>query len=622
MVCSVGGMICCPGAKPGRGKLAKLCAALGDRGGNVSVREIGDYGSFVHVATGPDAAVAGVWQDEDIYVTWDGRLDNTDELDRALGSSSEHDLQRVALSYKRWGIDGFNRLLGDYALSLWDIGRRRLLLARDPMGVRPLFYTFENGVVTWGTTLEAVLAGSDAGDEIDEDWIAGYLAHAIDTSATPYRCMRAVPPGHAVVLEGGALADHIFYELKALPIVRLPDDRAYEERFAELFCEAVRCRLAGHSHVGAELSGGMDSSSIVCVADWLIRDGQAPTGELFTLSLVYERSPESDERPFIRSVEAHTGRPGVHIAETDAPPFTRIEEILYHSPTERQCVNAQFRRMSAAMQARGARLLLSGLAGDHVVNSDVEASLLLADQLASGQLRSFANAVKRWHEAQHDTYPALIAGAFLHVLTPGRRRRLVVRHSSELLNAVEPSFARRTGLAERFAARAGSNRERPPSKRAHVAAIRGAVQMVGWLYDYDAGPWRYQVAYPFLDRRLAEFCLSVPSEVLNRPGDTRSLHRRALRSWLPAEIATRRDKRSSSPALARELAAGWDRIEPLLRDPHVVRRGILRAPALHSALDVVRSGRLTTLPLLLKALALETWLRAHEGRYQHRSRTE
>jgi asparagine synthase (glutamine-hydrolysing) len=611
----LGGLISVSGADVYGDSEVCLASSLRRRGHHPSGHRVDGGPRFLHAALRPARpAHPELWYEGPICVAWDGRLDNRADLDRALGQTCQHDLERVHRVYERWGVGGFTRVVGDFALALWDGRRRRLILARDPMGVRPLFYMLREGLLTWGSTLQSVASSrTGANIELDENWVAGFLAYAIDPDVTAYRSIQAVPPGHAVVLDSGALRVEQFWAPEVTQLPELADDRAYEERFSELFMEAVRCRIDEHAPIGAELSGGLDSSSIACVTVALIHDGRASAPDLFTLSHVYGRSPTSDERRFIGLVEAQIGKSGVHVEDTEAPLFAGLEDLTYEAPTVLQCAKARYQRISEAMHARGSSVLLSGFAGDQVLQGQWSGTVLLADMAWSGRFGRFARSLKDWHTANGIPYPALVAGSLTEAFWPGRRRRAVLRNSASILNAVDPAFARRTQLAERLASPAIVEATLPPSKRLHVAAIRSAVQAVSWLYEYGSGPWPYEVAYPFLHRPLVEFCLATPGNQLMRPRETRSLHRRALRPWLPPGIAQRRDKQGPSEAMARELASSWAQIKPLLEDMQVFRRGIIDRAGFHRAVEETRSGRaFSNLPIILRTMALEVWLRGHQ----------
>ncbi len=210
---------------------------------------------------------------EGLILAWDGRLDNRVELIGVLkhyiddGLSSITDVQLVAAAYRKWGVKFPTRLIGDFAFSLWDESRRRLLLVRDPVGTRPLYYLVGSERVLWCSDLTALTDVSGLGLELDEDYVAGFLSFGKDVSRTPFVDVKAVRPGFVVSIEDlGIVQERRFWGLCPDAEIRLENDGEYEERFVELFEESVRSRLRSDSTVMAELSGGLDSSSIVCMA--------------------------------------------------------------------------------------------------------------------------------------------------------------------------------------------------------------------------------------------------------------------------------------------------------------------------------------------------------------------
>lgn len=607
----IGGVLL-PGGTPDPASVDMLARALVRRG-RQGLTCITDGGlALVHAALrAPTADEPELLRRGALVLAWDGRLDNRGELEAALGARAESDLDAVARTYERHGPAFLEPLVGDFALALWDGRERRLILARDPLGVRPLSWARSGDALVFASTSEAVRRATGVSREIDEDWIAGYFAHAIDPERTPWRAVHAVPPGHALICQGAVVRTHAFWTPRPRPPLRLADDGEYEQRFAELFVDAVRCRLRGRAPVAAELSGGLDSSSIVCVADRLLREGRAPAGGLVTVSQVYDVSPSSDERRFMRVIEEHVGRPGVHVSEQAGPAFADLDRPDYEFPLAHECLKARERRVLAVLREHGALVLLSGFGGDQLLHSEYDGALPLADLLHAGRAGAFVRALAAWHAFDGTPYPQLVARSFVRAFLPGLERRAASPGARSILACLMPGFVRRTGMRARLAAPVPPERSGAPARRRQIGALRAAVRVVSWLHD--SGPEPIESTYPFLHRPLVDFCLAVPSEQFIRPGETRSLHRRALREFLPAAIAQRRGKRGPDEAVLRELSAGWGRVLPLLDDARVAQRGIVDVAVLRRALDQARFGRLSSdLFFALKVLALEAWLRALE----------
>lgn len=249
-------------------------------------------------------------------LTWDGRLDNRDkllsELSGRLGAATT-DVAIVAGAFDRWESDSFRRIVGDWALTVWQPENRELLLASDYMGVRHIFYHLMANQVRWSTDLSPLLLLSGCKFHVDDNFVAGYLAHNPDGPSTPYREIREVPPGQFVRIQAGTCSVERFWRFSPSTRIRYKTDAEYEEHFRHLFRQSVRRRLRSDSPVLAELSGGLDSSSIVCMADDILAKEGAETPRLDTLSIYDKTEPHGDDWIYFQKIEKKRGRAGVHI---------------------------------------------------------------------------------------------------------------------------------------------------------------------------------------------------------------------------------------------------------------------------------------------------------------------
>jgi asparagine synthase (glutamine-hydrolysing) len=618
----IGGILIDDGAPVPATTLQALARELPRRGQAGTTQHVEPGLALVHQALregrGPGQARAEFLRAPGLVLTWDGRLDNHDELSRALGAERCGELECLALAYGRWGLEFLRRVVGDFALALWDQRQRRLVLARDPMATRPLFYTQQPGLWVFGSTLQGIQAASACADALDDEWLAGYFCDRLPAEATPLRAVRAVAPGQALIVEGGRSRAHVFWDLatRAAELQgTLPawGDAEHEGRFLELFSQAVRVRLREPEQVFAELSGGLDSSSIVCVADALLRAGSAEAHELVTASYGYEISKSGDEREFQQAVEAQVKRPSLLVSEAEAPFFAGIEQGDYAYPCTLESQKLRERRVAAEMRARGARVLLSGLAGDHLVFSSYPLWLPLAEHVYERDPRAFLRELPRWHAAAEavgrQPYARLAARAVAAVLWPARAGAAEVDDTATFLAWLRPAFVERSGLKQRLRGRLLGQAQGSPVCRRLVASLQSVIGLVGWLHD--SGPWPFERAYPFLHRPLVEYCLAAPASQLLRPGETRTLHRRALRALLPRLVAERKDKRGPDEATLRGLAERWPSVARLFDGSRLEALGVIAIERLRPALDSARIGHpQDELLHLLRLIALEVWLRS------------
>ena len=251
-------------------------------------------------------------------LVFDGRIDNRADLERelphALGAS---DGQLVLAAYVEWGREAIGRLLGDFALGVWDPRSRCLLVARDPVGIRPLFIARAQQGILFATTLEPLLTAPGVDAEVDDAAATAYLYSPLFTLRRSM--LRGVEPlfggERGEIREGRLRIDRYWYWPD-----RPPDTRRMttgdEEEFRYLLTDAVRCRLDSVGQVGLMLSGGLDSTSIAALAGWLQAGGEVEP--LRTYSATFERFVACDERPYIGPSSTATDSSTAGSTETPA----------------------------------------------------------------------------------------------------------------------------------------------------------------------------------------------------------------------------------------------------------------------------------------------------------------
>ena len=311
-------------------------------------------------------------------LTWDGRLDNREDLSADLRSDVDNnptDAAIVAAAFDRWGTDFFPRIVGDWALCIWNPELRELIFATDYMAVRHIFYCLKENRIYWSSDLSPLVLLSPETFHIDEDYIAGYFAHNIDSHLTPYREIREVPAGHfARIRHGGAHVER-YWRFNHRSRIRYKTDSDYEEHFRHVFRQAVRRRLRSDSPILAELSGGLDSSSIVCMADDILATGEGLTPRLDTLSYYDNSEPHGDDWNYFQIVERQRGRTGHHIdaskLRVDRSPIrpTNFTALPGHLSSERALEDDR----AAIVNTAGYRVVISGIGGDEFMGGIQEA---------------------------------------------------------------------------------------------------------------------------------------------------------------------------------------------------------------------------------------------------------
>lgn len=542
---------------------------------------------------------------------WDGRLDNRDDLLALFAAECDGtDAGLVLAAYQKWGADFLPKIIGDFALSLWDPATQTLLLARDPFGVRPLYYVRNSDQLVWSSTLTSLLALPGIEAEVNDEYVAGCLALYPELSSTPYRGINAVEPGQAITVKDDRLQARRYWRPDERDEVRYARDEEYAEQFRHLFRAAVACRLRSDRPVWSELSGGLDSSSVIFMADRIQADEGSSAPPIKTLSFVHHPSVTFFDHRFIEAVEKARGCEGIHLdGGGNWISLASPEESLIPAPITTICVSDLHRHFRQRMKDEGARVLLSGLGGDQVTWSNLEPGPELGDLLFDFSPVQLHHRLQVWSEATRLPYIQLLWQEVLLPLLPVRLKARF-QNQIQLSEWLDSDFVKRTKIEERLLLPADPFAFKLPSKRIQSSRIGYIIMNIarGEHVEHCA----YEKTYPFLHRPLVEFVMSVPITQKLRPDETRSLMRRALKDLLPEKILNRRNKGTTGETLCRGLAREWSNIRPLLDDSRLGQRGYVNVSALIQALDRARHGIEFNISSLMQALALEVWLRSLE----------
>lgn len=548
----------------------------------------------------------------------DLRLDNRDDLFAAIDDlldGSSTDAEYLMAAHSRWGPKFPFHVVGEYAFVLYDRRERRLLLFRDHIGARPLYYHRNNDRLIVSSQLAPLVDLFGISLEIDEEYVAGCMARGPHVGLTPYKQIQAVQPAHVLIAtDSGRLIEERYWQLEPGREIRFHTDGEYEEAFRYHLRNAVQAPLRTDRPVMIELSGGLDSSTIACVAAESIKNGQAQTTRFDTVSYVYDESPTSDERKFIHCVEEHLGQTGVHVRDEDSsllPPPD--EELNLASPNALVCSFSYHAALTRLMQKSGARVLLTGLGGDQVLGANYDPYPLLADLLVTRRPMALHRGLRLWTQTLDKPYISLL---WQKAIVPVLPRRLQTWCRRDHINRVPPwfnaDFVARTRLHEHWLPTADLFDFRLPSAIDRSTSYLSVIKSISPCYRRELTC--LDSSYPFMHRPLVEFLQAIPFEQFLRPSENRSLMRRALRDVLPEKIVRRKTKGDPSEGLARAIAREASTMRSFLTDARVCAYGFMDSAPLFAAIDRARNGLEQYAGALLLTISLEFWLRALETR--------
>jgi asparagine synthase (glutamine-hydrolysing) len=545
-------------------------------------------------------------------ITWDGRLDNCAELVNELRDSltiNSVDVAIVAAAYEKWGTNCFAKLIGDWALSIWNSNNRSLVLAKDPIGTRHLYYSFDDNQVTWSTILDPLVRLAGKTFALNEEYIAGWFSMFPAVHLTPCIGIHSVPPSSFVLLRAGRHAVSKYWDFDPQKKIRYRTDADYEEHFRSVFATSVQRNLRSDRPVLAELSGGRDSSSIVCMADTIIARGAVETPRLDTISYFDDSEPNWNERPYFTKVEEKRGRTGWHIDVGAQDPKENSVPQPSESPNDRfvptpGCDGRTSPQVRMCMASRGNRVVLSGVGGDEVMGGVPTPAPELEDLLAKAQFGVLAHQLKVWAlekrkpwfhllwDTARGFFPPSLVGVPKYMRpAPWLRSNFVKRHWGALTGY--PFRTKLFGPLPSFQENVGT-----------LDALRRQLARTALSFEPP-----FEKRYPYLDRSLLEFMFAIPREQLVRPTQRRSLMRRALVGIVPDEILNRKTKASVSRSPRVAISNDWAHLAEMTQHMLSSSLGIVDSELMLEALQKARHGEEVRMVTLRRTLCLEGWLK-------------
>ena len=518
-----------------------------------------------------------------VWITYNGEIYNADELRRELEQAgytfrSTSDTEVILHGYEAWGAPVVERLRGMFAFAIVQLtatGRtQRLVLARDHLGIKPLYYTQASGGLAFASELKALRAAQLIGCEVDPQALSGYLMlGAVPNPLTIYREARALPPATYLIWEAdGGLREQTYWQLPTDTDERR--DRAEAvATVRDLLSEAVRIRLVSDVPLGAFLSGGLDSSVIVA----LMR--AATNGPIRTCAMTFDETAYN-EGPYARAMADAIGAEHYERTITPADLQREFEPILQalDQPSV-DGVNTYF--VSQTARQAGLTVALSGLGGDELFGGypntfqgvpQMQRALRWTQAVPGGTraaragLRVFAPQQPWRRVAEALGRPASAASAYVvrrGLFTPGEVCALLNDDLAEVCD-FDP--------VQHVADRAGNG----TADTAWVSRAEMSTYMHHQLLrDTDVMSMAHslEVRVPLLDRELTEYVLRLPDNLVRRGPGPKPLLTLAAGDYLPDIIRQRADKRGFTfpfadwlrttmrpdmqAALAQVKAQGW-----------------------------------------------------------------
>jgi asparagine synthase (glutamine-hydrolysing) len=487
-----------------------------------------------------------------VVLVYDGLIDNAVEIriaarEARLRVDDTTDATAILLAYQLWRDECAMHLSGDFAFVIWDRIGRRLLCARDPLGIRPLYYHLSDRFFACGTELRQLLRHPDIRQDVNEGMAAEYAANNVTTpSETLYRHIQRLPAGYYLVVNEERHRVRRYWFFDPTRRVRFRTDEQYGEALLEEIRTAVRACARAAGPLGVETNGDLDAASVAASARQ-ITDSRGARLAPHTFSLAYP-GLECDVEEFVSEAETHWQ--------------TSVERVTFELPSRAAfessyCAHRDFpetpdefarHSLYRAVRDRGCRVLLSGLSGDDCLAGHV---VHCADLLREFKLRDLRRQLEHDKLGRQGLYQFA-----LRPLVPAPAQRVARAVQRGYPSWIADRFARRVALADRL------DRRRFDKglwqSRAQEELFRQLTH--GWTYHVReslnrvAAEHGIEVRNPLLRLNVVEFGLAIPEEQRWRGSETRFALRQAMKGLLPENLRTRTGKTDFSILIARLLS--------------------------------------------------------------------
>jgi asparagine synthase (glutamine-hydrolysing) len=563
-------------------------------------------------------------EDESVWIVFNGEIYNHADVRPELEGAghvyrTKSDTETIVHAYEQWGDACVERLRGMFAFAIWDARRRRLLLARDRLGVKPLYWTIAGDRLLFASEIKSILESGLVGAQADESKLPELLStRYLSGDRTLFKGIYRLLPGHTLAFEDGRVTTRQYWDVPAGgrdDSLAALSDKVLVQRFRDLLEHAVRIRLMADVPLGMFLSGGLDSSAIAALMAGMI------DRPLQTFSVAFKERAFS-ELEYARQVSRAIKADAHEIVIDDNDFFGSLPRLIWHEDEP------------LAHPSSVPLYFVSELARQHVkVVLTGEGS----DELLAGYGK-YPRALVNWRAgAAYGLLPrpvrSFIAGRVVPRL-PRQVRRYASRSFMSMDRTPEAMFfdnfaaiglARQRSLLHPRFHGAGIEQAYGPS-RAYFDAPNGHSTVLDRLLYTDLKTYLVELLMkqdqmsmaasiesrvPFLDHKLVEFAAALPPRLKLRGFTTKWILRESVRSILPAEILSR-PKMGFPVPFGLWMRGRWSGVaRDVLLDSRSRHRGIVDPAAVERLIAAHAAGTTDSSDALWALMNLELWYRTY-----------
>ena len=629
-MCGISGIVSSSGLRPDdRDRAVAMRDVIAHRGPDDAGLYVDAHAALAHRRLSIVDLAAGhqplANEDESVWIVFNGEIYNHADVRPELESAGHRyrtrsDTETIVHAYEQWGDDGVHRLRGMFAFAIWDARQRRLLLARDRLGVKPLYWTLAGDRLLFGSEIKAILESGLVRATANESALPELLGtRYLSGSETLFEGIHCLPPGHVLVFERGGVSIRRYWDIPTTgPSEELDrlSDAELVTRFRDLLEHAVRIRLMADVPLGMFLSGGLDSSAIAALMAKMI------DRPLQTFSVAFKERAFS-ELDYARQVSSAIGADAHEIVIDDQDFFGALPRLIWHEDEPIAHPSSIPLYFVSSLAREHVKVVLTGEGSDELLAGYGKYPRALMNWRAAAAYGAVPEPMREWMASS--VVPRL----------PRRAARYAARSFLSMPRTPEAMFFDNfaaIGVRRQHTLLASGLRSRITAERAYGAsrayfdAPNGRSTTLDRLLYTDLKTYLVELLMkqdqmsmaasiesrvPFLDHKLVEFAAALPTRMKLRGFRTKWILREAVRGMLPPEILTRRKMGFPVP-FGVWMKGSWQTVaRDVLLDRRSRERGIVDAVAVEQLIDAHASGTVEGGDAIWSLLNLELWYRTH-----------
>jgi asparagine synthase (glutamine-hydrolysing) len=548
-------------------------------------------------------------EDGSLWIVHNGEIYNYLEIRRELvlrgyKFKSNTDTEVILNSYKEWGIDCLNKFNGMWSFAIWDNLNKSLLCSRDRFGIKPFYYFVDDNLFIFASEIKQILEYEKYHKKPNDKLIYDFFVIGLEdqTNETFFEGIYQLRGGEYAILDltSKKLKIERFYDFRNYREINHAESDIYEH-FKNLFFDSVKIRLRSDVPVGSCLSGGLDSSAVVCTISELQKNGgKSKQFETFTACWEHEKI---NERQYAEQIATHIGANGNYIFPNQEELQEDLSRMIWHQeePFGSLSIFAQWSVMKAARK-RGVPVLLDGQGGDEVfLGYERYYAWFLMDLLKQFKLRRFIEELVRGAENSKLSIMEMIQ-YYIYFNFNRVRALLLNKNAKKYMNA---DFIRNYNALTQL------NNFKKARNISDLQMIEIRDMQLSHLLKYadrNSMAFSIETRLPFLDYRLVEFALSIPSETKIRNGWTKNIVRQGMKGVILESIRKRKSKIGFEVPQRKLLQSMIPEIKNTFKNSTTIKKYV----EVKYLVNKIQQNEIGD-PIVWKSLCLALWFRAFLG---------